>query len=474
MTETQTDVAARLIEGVPERVRPAASVCAVPHSFDRELGSALVRQFVVPDDRAELTLTEVVGLPFVAPVEDGRWQFAATARRVLVAPLLARDKEFAKVSRFLTRYLSPRRVKARESMNGHGDLSTRQRMWERAYHQAVIDPEAAVKSMFRFGEAAVDAGREGDLRAIVHACDEREQWLQEFEAERRYFEGRLAYVLRDWKEAEQRFRYVWDRGAADPMMTATAGFLLAVVRRQCGTEAGVREAEILLRRVLKMGARARRSGREDWRRLRAKVLNSLAGTLVQRGGNRPLEEARALLDESEKLATPDQDARHRAHVLHTRGALLGRSQDLANLNRAVIELRTSLKIAPYDDHRHRAQVLNSLGHVLMLRGGRRDRVEAQRLVRRSLRLGERLRDDQHVANALYNLGLLMSESQRLGKASGYLRRSAKVWSRLENNEGEKKALRALATIMRRRGDGKEASRLLRRAATLGKQKKATR
>src|SRR5262249_21653088 len=131
---------ARMMEAVPIQIRRAALVCAVPHSLDRDLGSAPVTRFAAADHRAELTLTEVLGLPFVCPVEDGRWQYAATARQALMASLLESQKDFSKVSRFLTRYLSRRPRTVTGDLDGKSDRWERQREWERAYHQIVTDP----------------------------------------------------------------------------------------------------------------------------------------------------------------------------------------------------------------------------------------------------------------------------------------------------------------------------------------------
>jgi tetratricopeptide (TPR) repeat protein len=455
------DPVAKLLEVLPDEVRDAAIYCSSPHWFDRELGVAIIQEFMKLNPSAEEVFAELVELPFVFPREEGEWQYIPIVRSSLRSRLLQRGKKFIEISAFLARYLRA----DRDEIEDAADWQARQLDWQIAYHLAPEHPDTAMERLLSLTERAARANRLADIKVAAEVCNEQSQYLPE--AEVAYFRGRYAYARGDRKTAEDYLSKAWERGLENPLMAANAGFLLGKIWRQKGKRVWVKRAESILEESLRLCERLVESKAKGGQELMAQVLNSLAATKVKLGGRNRLIEADKLSDRSLEIGERLQDRAHIGRVLNTQGTRFAKSKFRRDRLKAKKLLRKSLEISKeLRKRKQTAQALNSLGQVLVSLGGHKNLREAEDLYRRSLEISEQLKEPHYVGQVLQNLGealVEMGEDQQLREAEQLFRRSLEIWEKLDNIEGQIHSLRSLGQLLMRLGKDEEGRQLLKQA-----------
>ena len=446
MTPSEVSTAARglLNESVPQRLRQAAMLCAVPNWFTRSLGLHLIDKFGRPMGSAEQVFGELVCLPFVYRREDVDWQVAPSIRAVLKAQLSEQGQAFQRVSSFVARDLT------RQVDQAFG-LRARSLQAEIVYHMAVTRPRVALQELVRISDAAARESHVANIKLAVDTCTEQSQWLPSGDVEVLYVRGRYAYATDDWKAAQVALEEVWRRKARDPFVTANAGLLLGVLYRRRGQQPFLDRAEVTLRQTLTLCEKLLTQDRRRANELRAWVLNSLGATIAQRGAAGRFDEAERMLRQSLSLGERVGDKQHRAQVLNTLGTLYAEAGGVSGLRRAERCFRQALLEEPVVlDAKSHAQLEHSLGKVLSARGDYANLREAESHLRRSLDLGKRVGKGHHTALALQTLGLTLIRlggAKRRREAEEYLRRSFAFWKSVDHVQGQEHSLRALETLM---------------------------
>ena len=140
---------------------------------------------------------------------------------------------------------------------------------------------------------------------------------------------------------------------------------------------------------------------------------------------------------------------------HLLGQIVGRKRSRRSLEEAEGLYRESLRIGEeLGLQRHLAMVLNSLGRVLDKRGGRADLDEAEGLYRESLRILREMGDRRGVAMVLNSLGRVLDKRggrADLDEAEGLYRESLEIERESGNRRGEAMVLNSLGLVLVKRG-----------------------
>jgi tetratricopeptide (TPR) repeat protein len=294
------EVFSKFAVALPEKVRGAAALLAIPHWFDEPLAAMLCHEFLNTNGDTPAVVAEVVALPFVYPYEGRRWRFEPTARR-----FFAGENGFGPVfERLCTTLVKEYDTRRTAEPNQNGGWA-RQLLWQAAYHEVPVRPESALRRLDELLKYGDEFGGNSEFKAAADFCVDREHWLSRTPAESAYFQGRYAYARRSYNDAQKFFEFVWRRGERNSLRRATAGHLLAVLIRKREGPLGYPQAVALLREALEIAVQA------GDRYAEIHIRNTLAATLR-------LVRTPAALAEAEEHAVQAVELSDQEHSLRCR------------------------------------------------------------------------------------------------------------------------------------------------------------
>lgn len=190
---------------------------------------------------------------------------------------------------------------------------------------------------------------------------------------------------------------------------------------------------------------------QEWSLL---VENHLQRTQFLKHSGKVEDAKQALLDAEKVLQNIVDINQHQgllAKILNSRGIILQRE---AKYEDAIKLLRKSLNIEQrLKNERGQAMVLNSLGGVLRDQGKFNEAVTA---FEESYSIGEKLGDYRHLAKILNSLGGVFQNQGRFIESADALKRSYDLFDRLGDNRGKGFVLNSLGGVLQRQGKLDEA------------------
>lgn len=315
-----SEVFSKFAVTLPEKVRGATALLAIPHWFDEPLAATLCHEFLNTNGDTPAVVAEVVALPFVYPYEGQRWRFEPTARRFFAGEN-GFGSAFERLCTTLVREFDTRRA---TEPNQNGGWA-RQLLWQAAYHEVPVRPEAAFKRLDELLKYGDEFGANSEFKAAADLCVDREHWLGQTPAESAYFQGRYAYARRSYNDAQRLFEFVWRRGERNSLRRATSGHLLAVLIRKREGPLGYPRAVALLREALEIAVQA------GDRYAEIHIRNTLAATLRLVRTPAALAEAEEHAVQAVELSDQEHSLRCRLITRQTFGEVLltGRRADAA-------------------------------------------------------------------------------------------------------------------------------------------------
>jgi hypothetical protein len=484
------------MEAAPEHLREALVYCATPYWFQKSLAIKIIENIVQPDDSAQDTFYQLLNLPFIYRHDENTWQYTDTARNKMHAYMSTKEyrNKYKEVHRLVVNDI---RSQLDTLINeGHADLpegdeqtdirswQVRRLRWQLIYHLAPVDPKQAYKE---FETIAKWANRNRDrlpmYKLAVEVWEKQARWLGAYKEEGAYYQGYFAYRTNDLARAENLFSLVWARDTTDIFMKADTGHLLGVIYRQKGQTRWYTEAEEILRASLEILEKDNDKENEDFLALKARILNSLAATLIQMGpyviqtkAQENLEEAQFLLYESLSLERDVLgDVYGTTHVLNTLAGLhlmyhIRLNAGIINLHRAMEFIDETLDLSSQEGNDQDEMIhLNTKAEVLIQFGEENHLKAAEDLLHRCLEINKKIRDRRTQALSYSKLARVYYErgdEQSLRTSIKWSRRSLEVWKELENLLGQKECMELIAATHDLLGEPGKASSWRRQAYQL--------
>ncbi len=290
--QSSSHIYEEFLSSLPEEVQRAAAICSVPHWLNDTLAYTLVDKFANLDGKPDAIIGYLKSLPIVYPYETRGWRVVPDARLLLQERIID-SKLYKDISKYLTHEF--------DKTTPQGSPMKREVSWRAAFHTTVVNPEESIERLDELTKW-VDETRLAELKAAIDLCKEQSRWLSQYEADVAYFQGRYAYVCRDYQSAQSYLQITWESGS-DTRRRAIAGHLLGVMLRKTRKPEQLAEAEELLREALDLFVRL--GEEEDYGT--AHTCNTLAATLKDRGKDRlseAVEFARRSLEIGKSINRP--------------------------------------------------------------------------------------------------------------------------------------------------------------------------
>ena len=443
-------------------------LCAIPHQFDVEIFLALVPG--VTADEARRRCEELSPLSLVIPAPEGLSVHESVRRNMFRQWLEPENREeFAAASTRLVELFDDRITRLQ------GDrLETARR--RRMFHLLGADPEQGFAEFERLSRAARHGllfGECGSLIRLVHEYDavlpqKHALWLL-------YYEARLASDLRNWQEAELKFKQVLDAPNAPPELKVASYRRLSYVlseRRDWNGAIGLCQQamelaestpaakHMLPRIVLDLGAAYRESNdlerSEELLRKSADLAaasNNLSCLAAARNSlgllhltRRDTQLAIAAFESSLEALTRNNEVFRTAQVYNNLGLAFANMPDWPSSEQY---FRKSLEIkAQAGDTLGQA---NALGNLARAQAGQGKLQEATQSAERAIELFQQMRDHYATAVARHNLGRLYRRMQQKELAAKQLREASEMFNSLGKPTEAQAAAADLEAIDRKPG-----------------------